>query len=111
MSNATLPNTPRSAQRQIEISNWKQHEKNTLLGFFTVTLESGMIIHKCQLHRKDRTWISFPNQEWTNDRGEKKYNTLIEFVEGPTKETKYEIRNRFESQVLAAFKQQVPGVL
>jgi len=31
--------------REIRISDWKPHSKNTLVGFFSAALPSGMVLH------------------------------------------------------------------
>jgi hypothetical protein len=83
--------------RGIQIANWKPHSKNTLRGFFTVTLPSGMILHHVMLHERGKArWIGVPAREWVNDRGEKVFAKLVEFTDRRT-------ANRFRDQVLAAF--------
>jgi DNA-binding cell septation regulator SpoVG len=61
------------------ICNWKALEKNTLRGFFTVTLPSGLVIHNCSLHEKDGgRWIGMPSEKYTKD-GQTAYKKLVEF--------------------------------
>jgi hypothetical protein len=68
--------------KQIQIRNWKPRQKNTLRGFFTVILPSGMVIHGCMLHEKgDSRWIQFPAKEYTDDRGEKQFARFVEFTD------------------------------
>ena len=66
--------------REIQISNWKPHSKNTLVGFFTAALPSGMVLHNLMLHQKDEArWIGFPAREWTDQQGAKQFARFIEF--------------------------------
>jgi hypothetical protein len=82
--------------RDIEIADWKPHRKNTLVGTFSATLPSGMVLHNLMLHEKgEARWIGLPSREWTNDHGQKQYAKLIEFVDWAT-------ANRFRDAVLAA---------
>lgn len=81
---------------EIQVQDWKPFEKNTLRGFFTVILPSGLVIHSVMLHVKgDSRWISFPAREYTNQQGEKEYARLLEFTDS-------KIGNRFRDQVIAA---------
>jgi hypothetical protein len=56
----------------IEITDWKPYNKNTLRGFFTIQImDYGFEIHDCMLHEKGtRKWISFPSKPWTNATGD-----------------------------------------
>jgi hypothetical protein len=70
--------------REIRISDWKPHSKNTLVGFFSAALPSGMVLHNLMLHEKgEARWIGLPAREWTNDQGIKQFAKLIEFTTGP----------------------------
>ena len=85
-----------TAARSIQISDWRPHEKNTLRGFFTITLQSGMIIHDVMLHEKaENRWISFPAREWTDQQNQKQFVRFIDFRDRAT-------ADRFRDQVLAA---------
>lgn len=80
----------------IEISGWKEYEKNTLRGFFTVTLTSGLIIHRCMLHQKEsKRWVSLPAQEYKDPYGAKQYANILEFTDRETSD-------RFQNAVLTA---------
>ena len=62
------------------ISEWKTFEKNTLRGFFTVTLPSGLVIHKCSLHEKNGSrWIGLPAEKYTKRDGTTSYIHIVEF--------------------------------
>jgi hypothetical protein len=78
------------------ISNWKTFTKNTLRGFFTITLPSGMTIHNCSLHEKNgQRWIGLPTEKYTKKDGTIGYVQLVEF-------TSREIADSFRTQVLRA---------
>jgi hypothetical protein len=80
----------------IVISDWKPYEKNSLRGFFTATLPSGLVFHKLMLHeRNGARWIAFPAREWVDAQGKKQFARFIEF-------TNREAADRFRDQVLAA---------
>jgi hypothetical protein len=85
-----------AGHRDIIIDGWKPLTKNTLRGFFSATLPSGMVLHNLVLHQKGESrWIGLPARGWTNEKGEKQYAQLIEFVDRPTE-------HRFRDAVLAA---------
>ena len=64
----------------IAISNWKSFQRNTLQGFFSITLPSGMVIHNCQLFKKGAArWIGLPSKNFTKQGGGTGYKKLIEF--------------------------------
>jgi hypothetical protein len=78
------------------VSNWKAHEKNTLQGFLSLNLPSGMVIHNCTFHRKGAAqWIGLPSRQYAKDDGSMSYAPLIEFA---TKDA----RERFKAAALEA---------
>jgi hypothetical protein len=93
MAGATMP---KSLGGKITITNWQPRIKNTLRGFFSATLPSGMVLHRLMLHEKGETrWVGLPSREWTNDQGLKQFAKLIEFRDHAT-------ADRFRDAVLAA---------
>jgi DNA-binding cell septation regulator SpoVG len=79
----------------LTISNWKRFEKNTLRGLFTVTLPSGMIIHKVSLHEKNgQRWIGLPYEKREGDTA---FKPLVEF-------TSRSVADSFRRQVVDALK-------
>ena len=87
--------------RQIVITDWKPFERNTLRGFFSVTLPSGLVIHDCSLHEKGSSrWINFPSQIYTGKDGSTNYKPFLEFRDRKTSVN-------FRDQVLRALDQQV----
>lgn len=66
----------------VRISNWKPFEKNTLRGFFTATLESGMIINDLMLHEKNgKRWIASFARDYQDARGDTQYSPIVTFVD------------------------------
>ena len=89
--------------REITIADWRPHSKGTLVGFFSATLPSGMILHNLMLHEKgEARWIGLPAREWTNDQGERQYAKLIEFRDRAA-------ADRFRRGVLDALDQHLRG--
>jgi hypothetical protein len=86
------------------IADWKPHPQNTLRGFFSVNLPSGMVIHNLTVHEKgEARWIGLPAREWTNGQGVNQYAKLIEFVDRRT-------ADRFRDEILSALAEFLPGV-
>jgi hypothetical protein len=95
MQNAK-PAASDGGHREILIGDWKPHSKNTLRGFFTATLPSGMVLHNLMLHEKgEARWIGLPAKEWTDTNGAKQYSRFIEFRDRDT-------ADRFRDQMLDA---------
>ena len=87
---------PTTTTHQMQISNWKAHEKNTLRGFFTIITASGLIINDCTLHQKgDRRWVGLPAREYTDTNGDRTFATLLAFIDRPTSD-------RFQTAALDA---------
>src|SRR5262245_57394416 len=81
---------------QITISDCKPHQKNTLQGFFSATLPSGLVFHSLMLHERNcQRWISFPAREYIDVNGEKQYARFVDFISR-------ERANPFRDQILAA---------
>jgi DNA-binding cell septation regulator SpoVG len=80
MEQQTKPAAGNGGHREITIRNWKAHSKGTLVGFFTVVLPSGLILHDLMLHQRDESrWVGFPSREWTDASGQRQYSRLVEF--------------------------------
>lgn len=83
----------------IQIANWRPYQKNSLQGFFSASLPSGLIFHELMLHaREGSRWIAFPAREWKNAAGERQYARFIEFRDR-------ESNDRFRDSVLQALDQ------
>lgn len=86
---------PKKTSREMTITNFKKRVQNTLRGFFSMSLPSGMIIHDFMLHEKDGSrWVNPPSRP-KDAAGEERYPPLVEF-------TNQEIKKRFYDDALAA---------
>jgi hypothetical protein len=66
----------------VQISEWTAVEKNTLRGFFDLTLSTGMVIKGCTLHEKNGSrWIGLPAQRFTDAQGVDCYKAIIYFTD------------------------------
>ena len=88
----------------IKITNYRAYDRGKALkGFFTVTLESGLIIHGVKLFVKDGgyRWIGMPSEKF-NDRntGAEGFRPIVEFASR-------EASDRFRDAVLSAVDAQV----
>jgi hypothetical protein len=80
-------------------SDWKAFSKNTLKGFFTLQLPSGMVIHGLTAHVKGESrWIGLPGQKFVKTDGTTSYTPVIEFTDRLT-------ADRFRDLALAALKE------
>jgi hypothetical protein len=76
------------------ISAWRQYERNSLKGFFSLVLPSGLVFHDLMLHeRNGARWIAFPAREWVDAAGKKQYARFVEF-------SSREAADKFRDQVL-----------
>jgi DNA-binding cell septation regulator SpoVG len=82
--------------REILVSEWKPYQKNTLRGFLSLTLPSGLVIHNCTLHQKAAArWIGLPARQYTKDDGSTSFTPVIEFSSNTA-------RARFQAAALEA---------
>ncbi|HEY7388845.1 MAG TPA: hypothetical protein VH640_10065 [Bryobacteraceae bacterium] len=85
-----------AGHRKIQIADFRPLNKNTLRGFFSAMLPSGLVFHDLMLHeRDDARWVGFPAREWTDKSGVKQYVRFIEFRDRET-------ANRFRDEILTA---------
>ena len=97
------PAVATGGHRELLVTNWKPYEKNTLRGFLSLTLPSGLVIHNCALHQKDGArWIGLPSRQYTKDDGSTSYSPVIDFT-SPDK------RRNFQAAALAAVEQLLRG--
>ncbi|MFL6448693.1 MAG: hypothetical protein ACJ746_13540 [Bryobacteraceae bacterium] len=77
-------------------ADWKPLEKNTLKGFVTIILPSGVRIRDCAVHTRDgKCWISMPSKAWTKTDGGTTYVPLVDFSSN-------QAPDRFQELALAA---------
>ena len=78
------------------VREWRPFERNTLRGFLSLELPSGMIIRDCTVHGKNNSrWVGMPARPYEKD-GAKTWSPLIEFASK-------EARDKFQACALAAF--------
>jgi hypothetical protein len=98
------PAAVNGGHREIQIADWKPHSKNTLVGFFTATLPSGLILHNLMLHEKGNSrWIAFPSREWTDPAGKRQFARFVEFIDRETSD-------RFRDLLLEALDRHLGGL-
>jgi hypothetical protein len=80
----------------VTVSGARKIGKGALIGFFDVTLPSGMKLNSCQLLEKDgKRWIGMPSREWVKADGTKAYVPLVEIPDRSD-------RDKFAALVLPA---------
>lgn len=82
----------------ITISNARKIGKCALIGFFDVTLPSGIKLNSCTLlSKKDGTgrFIGLPSKEWVKSDGSKSWVPVVEIPDR-------EARDKFNAMVLPA---------
>ena len=89
-------NSDTKTQSEMTATNWKPFVKNSLRGYFSLRLVSGMIIHGCSLFEKnDARWIALPSKRYPKKDGSEGFELLIEFSDR-------EKANRFRDMALDA---------
>jgi len=84
----------------MKITNIKVVTKNTLRAFFSITLDSGLVIHNCSLYQKGESrWIGLPAEKYAKKDGTTGYLKLVDF-------TSHQISGNFRRQVLLALEEQ-----
>ncbi|MGI9073938.1 MAG: hypothetical protein ACR2JB_22075 [Bryobacteraceae bacterium] len=77
-------------------SEWKPLEKNTLRGFFKISMPSGLVIKDCMLHESNGSrWISLPGKSYSKPDGSKDFVNIIDFASKTA-------RNKFQTAALTA---------
>jgi len=92
----------------ITASDWRRLERNTLRGFLTLELPSGLILRECTYHRAatGAEWIGLPGKPQLDRDGRQRkdatgkalYTSIVEF-KGK------EPRERFQAAALAAVRE------
>jgi len=76
--------------------DWRRVERNTLKGFFSLELPSGLVLHECTLHQKnDRRWIGLAAKPQLNpdgtprigDKGKPLYSPIVEVPDPARRES------------------------
>jgi hypothetical protein len=96
----------------IAISDWKSLERNTLRGFCTVNLPSGLTLHEVAVHTREGHWWVMPaakpmlSKDGTalrDDAGKIRYSPIVSFESRAA-------RDRFNAVVLVALRLAQPEV-
>jgi hypothetical protein len=94
------------------IADWKPVVRNTLRGFFTAHLPSGMTLHDVALHTRDRVWWVSPASKpmlnsdgvvLRDDGGKIRYSAIVAFDDKTS-------RQRFNSLLITALQQAHPDI-
>jgi hypothetical protein len=87
-----------SDKPKLVVSSWKRIDRGALLGSFSVTLSSGLQIHKVRLFDQGGAqWIGMPCEKYRADNGSPVYTPLIDFISAA-------VQKRFREQVSEAIK-------
>jgi hypothetical protein len=68
------------------VREWRPYQKNTLVGFLSIELTTGLILHGCTLHEKnDSRWIGMPAKQFQKD-GRTTWAPQVDFVSKEARE-------------------------
>jgi hypothetical protein len=92
-------------QPRITATDYREVRRNTLRGFCSLQLPSGLVLHECTYHEQgERRWIGLPGRPQLDQdgkhridpaTGKKAYTPVVEVRGKPARE-------RFQSEALAA---------
>jgi hypothetical protein len=98
----------------VRILGWRPVHKNSLRGFVSARLPSGMVVHDISIHVHDsgKRWAGPPSKPQINkdgvalrdDRGKVKYVPIIEFDPKP-------LRDKFSDAIVDALLREHPDAL
>ena len=85
-------------------SDFRVVEKNTLRGFFTLALPSGLVVHDCSVHEKGgKRWVGLPARPQLDGEGQARRDPAGKILYTPVVELAgREQRERFQAAALAA---------
>lgn len=68
----------------IECMKFKSLQRGTLQGFADLELPNlGIQVFGCSVHQKNgQRWVNLPSKEYETEGGEKKYLSVVRFIEG-----------------------------
>ena len=76
--------------------NFRSRQKNTLVGFFDLVLDSGLILRGCALHLSHgKHWVGLPAKPYTDPNGAATWAAIVDFRDRRTRES-------FQRQATAA---------
>jgi hypothetical protein len=87
---------PRPHEQGFIARDFKPYQKNTLCGFVSIELPSGLIIREVTLHEKDGTrWLGMPAKQYTKADGTTGWAPQLDFKDARA-------RSRFQIEALKA---------
>ena len=98
---------------QIDVNEWKPLARNSMRGFMTVTLPSGMVVHDIVVHvTNGQPWAAPPSKQMIgrdggalkDANGKGRYSPVISFADKAT-------RDRWSDAVIAALTAAHPDAL
>ena len=93
----------------IRATDWRPLERNTLRGFVTLELPSGLILHECTYHRavSGAEWIGLPGRPQLDRDGKQRKDSVSgKALYTPIIELKGKAeRERFQAAALAAVRE------
>jgi hypothetical protein len=69
------------------VIEWRAHPQgDSLKGFATFKLPSGMIVHDCAFHQREggQRWLAMPSRTYTREDGSTAWQPVIDFVNSAT---------------------------
>jgi DNA-binding cell septation regulator SpoVG len=79
--------TTEATTSAFRVKSWRPYSKNTLRGYLTLKLPSGLVINDISLHEKNGSrWTSMPAKQYELN-GEKTWAPLIEFSDRESRES------------------------
>jgi hypothetical protein len=80
----------------ITCEKFRPFSRNTLQGFCTLLLPSGLRLHDCTLHEKEgKRWVGLPSRPYKDESGRQKWSAVVDIPD-------YATRERFCVAALAA---------
>jgi hypothetical protein len=90
-------------QRLIVASDWRSVERNTLRGFFSLKLPSGLVLRECSLHEQgEKRWVGLPGKPQLDEDGRQRIGADGKKLYTPIVELSRERREAFQVAALAA---------
>jgi hypothetical protein len=92
------------ARPAMRVTDFRPHQKNTLVGFVRIEHASGLVLHEVGIHCRDGKWWASPparpilinGVHALDDNGKARWQPLVDF-------RSREIRNNWSQAVVAAF--------
>jgi DNA-binding cell septation regulator SpoVG len=87
---------PRPHEQGFIARDWKPYQKNSLQGFISIELPSGLIVREITVHEKDGTrWLGMPSKSYQKQDGTTGWTPQVDFKDA-------QARSRFTREALKA---------